>query len=162
MAPSLRPGAANSSAMLALGALVLLLAGVGIGALLMRAPLPSSDDSASSSSVSSSVASSVPVATTGGATASTGTADQAAFDACINAANEAHNQRWADACQDIRVALERGHASCMAEKNDQALCDARWGGSEKIGDNCDLPTRQQNELNVQFEVAKAQCRRQYQ
>jgi hypothetical protein len=116
------------------------------------------DVDASSSASSSMMTSSVATGGTASSSASHAMTaeEQAAYDACINAATEAHNARWADACEDKKNTQESLYLACT-QKNDQAYCDAQFGGYEDIGANCDLGTARTNTLNAQYAAAKQAC-----
>jgi hypothetical protein len=120
-----------------------------------------SDDSSSSSSMSSSMTTTSSVAPTGdnGATSSSAqmTAEEkAAYDACINAATEAHNQRWAASCSQKKEAQRSLNLACVNEGQSQTYCDAQFP-YQNIDANCDLGLSRTNALNLQYAAGKKAC-----
>lgn len=123
-------------------------------------PAQQADGVSNSSSSSSSVSSMMTSAAASTATASSAF-DQAAYDACINAANEAHRQRWAAACTQQRETQESAYLACVNQGKGEDYCTAQFGGYEEIDANCVLPPARTGALNAQFALGKEACNRQF-
>ncbi len=162
MHTSSRPGEANVPAIiLSVAVLVLCLAAAYY--LIAVLPTKSSGESSSSASSVSSMMNNDGAMTDEASSSSVQlTAEQrAAYDGCINAATEAHTQRWTAACQEKRNTQESLFLACMQEKNDETYCRAQFGGYEDINATCDLGTVRMATLNAGFTTAKLACNRQY-
>lgn len=130
---------------------------IAVGAMVGMKLNENDDDTSSSSSSMMSSVSGGTTATPPAATSSSSTKTQADIDACINAATEAHNQRWASACADLRRSMEMAFNACMQNQQDEAYCTAQWGGYTSIDSTCDLGSAKTNSLNATFNVAKQHC-----
>jgi hypothetical protein len=118
------------------------------------------ENSSSSSSSVSVVTSSAAMMDDGGDSSSLRSmtpSEQAAYDGCINAATEAHNQRWAAACENKKETQESAYLSCIQNKKDEDYCTAQFGGYENIDSNCDLGAARANALTLQYSAAKLAC-----
>lgn len=148
---SSRPGDTNPTLLVTLGVLVGLVVAALIVIPLMMRPATQVDVTTSASSSTGRTASVAPAQQTPPASV-----EQSAIDACINAATEAHTQRWAQACNNERILMEHAYTACL-ENKDKEYCQAQFGSYATIGDDCQLPAKREIALNVQFAAAKAAC-----
>ncbi len=158
---SSRPGEANVPAVL-LSTAVLILAIAAAFYVMVVLPFQNDDDasgSSSSSSVSSMMSSSQNVAPASAAPSSA--FNQAAYDGCINAATEAHTQRWAAACLQLRETQESAYLACIQQEKGETYCQAQFGGYEEIDPNCVLSPARTAALNAQFTLGKEVCDREH-
>ncbi len=120
------------------------------------------NDAASSSSLSSvMISSSAPVSSKTAQSSPSSTFNQASYDACLNAATEAHNLRWSVACTQHRETQESAYLACVNQGRGEEYCKAQFGGYEEIDANCVLPLARTNALNAQYALSKEVCDREH-
>jgi hypothetical protein len=163
---SVRPGETNVPAII-LSVAVLIICLAGAYYLIAVVPAQQSNITIDEDSLSSSPSSVSSVmqqgGTTGTSTTSTASSkvfDQAAYDACINAATEAHNQRWAAMCTQKKENQHSLYLACVNKGNTEEYCKTQFP-YEDISSSCTLSVSQTNALNVQYAAAKQSCNKQY-
>lgn len=157
---SSRPGEANVPAII-LSVAVLILCLAGAYYLIAVVPTQSSVETSSSSSSSAMINTDGAMTDESSSSSVQLTAEQqAAYDGCINAANEAHTQRWTTACNEKKSTQESLFLACR-QKNDEAYCTEQFGGYEDIDAHCDLGAARMTVLNIGLAAGKEACNRQY-